>query len=352
MRWIFGLIVLSAFAFQACESSSGKSSSDKPAETGVDGYVVETRQLENNVPATGTLLPNEEVELRSEISGRVEKIHFREGDEVSKGDLLLQIDDDALQAQLDKLKSQIGFAEKRLNRQTELRDVEGVSEEAVEEAQTTLDELKADRKRVESDIRNSRVYAPFSGVVGLRMISPGSFVEAGAAIANLVQKDPVKIEFAVPASYATQLKPGTPVDFKISGMDSTFTGEIYATEPRINPSTRMLNARARCGNPEGLLVPGAFADLKVRLEKVPNAMMIPTESVVPELGRQIVYIAQNGQIEKREVRTGVRQERMIQVLSGLQPGDTVLTTGILGAKPGKPIRIKKVVNEELWSPEQ
>jgi membrane fusion protein (multidrug efflux system) len=181
------------------------------------------------------------------------------------------------------------------------------------------------------------IRAPFSGVLGLRMVSEGSYLSPGTAIVNLVNINPIKIEFAVPEKYSRSVGPGTEVTFKLDGRNETYRARVMATEPTIDADTRTFLLKASAPNPQGQILPGAFANVTVNLQEYAASIMIPTEAVIPELGGKKVFVARNGMAQSVEVETGIRQEATIQVLSGLSEGDTLITSGILQLRNGAPV---------------
>lgn len=307
---------------------------------GVSGVVLTPRLMENIVPVTGNILANEEVDIRSEISGRVTEIHFREDSYVSKGELLVRINDSELQAQLKKLELELKLAEDDVYRKTRLLEMNAVSQEEYDVAVNQAGILEAEIELVRAQIARTVIVAPFGGKVGLRMISPGAYVSPSTLITHLQDIDPVRIEFAVQEKYLGKVDKNTAIRFRIEGSDSLFAGTVYAVDPRIDPSTRTFTVRAGCPNPRSLLAPGAFARVEVYLEDIPDALMIPSEAIVPDIRGEKVFRQEKGRAMAVYVTTGLRTEREVQVVQGLQPGDTVLTTGLLQIRDNSPVKVK------------
>lgn len=338
---ILGAVML----LTACGGGNGTplGNSAKTSSEAVDVFIALPQSTENRIYASGTLLANEEVELRNESAGRIEVMNLQEGHKVRRGDLLLQIDASEFDAQLSRLKTQVGIAEKDEQRKRELLTISGVSQEVYDNAAAMVEELQADIRLTESRIRNSRILAPFSGRVGLRYISPGAFIGMGERIATLVQDDPIKIEFTVPQRYAAQMKPGQRITFTYSGSKDPFEAEVYATEPRIDIGTRTLKVRARCDNADGLLIPGAFVEIELILETIGDALMVPSEVLIPQLKGQKIFVMREGKARSLEVETGLRTETMVQITKGLNPGDTVITTALLALKDGAIVKPRNIV---------
>jgi membrane fusion protein (multidrug efflux system) len=340
-RFIPLLLIVAAFG---CGDTNGPSlGGPSNGSEAVDVFIVHQQATDNRIYANGTILANEEVELRNEIAGRVVMLNVSEGAKVNRGDVLLQIDASEHEAQLARLNSQLNIAEKDEARKRELLTINGVSQEVYDIAAALVQELKAEIRLTESRLRNSRILAPFNGRVGLRYVSPGAFLGMGDRIAVLVQDDPVKIEFNVPQRYAPMMQIGQQISFKYSGAREPFTAEVYATEPRIDIGTRTLRVRAKCDNAEGALIPGAFVEIELILETLDDALMVPTEVVIPQLQGQKLFVMRGGKAESVEIETGIRTETMVQVTRGLAAGDTVITTALLALKDGAVVKPRNVI---------
>jgi len=308
----------------------------------VTAIVLRPEPLTNSIRATGTILANEEVELRSEITGKIDKIVFQEGSIVKKGDLLVKINSDEIQAQLLKLESQVKLAEEKERRRRLLFDKQNISPEDYEIALNELNSVKAEYKYYQARLEKTDLRAPFAGRIGLRYVSEGSYVASDTRIASLQNLEQVKVDFAVPERYAQAVKVGQSIAFTSAGSEGTYTGKIFAIEPKIDPETRTLQVRAIAKNVGGRLLPGGFAEVVLELERFDAALMVPSQAIVPELGGQKVFLQRGGKAEQVTVRTGVRTETRIQILSGVQAGDTVITTGLLQLAPGLPVQLTSV----------
>lgn len=338
-----------------CLSACGNGH-ERPHQQGgtmqVEGYRIEPQTLPNDISTTGSVLANEEVQLKSEVSGRIERINFKEGEAVRKGQLLVQIDNEQNVARLKRVKVQLKQAQKNLDRQEELLDVEGISEEVYEEAQLKVADLESQKAELQAQLDDTEIRAPFEGTIGLRQVSPGSFVNAGDNIAYLVQDNPIKLEFSVPEGYAGQVRENNFVNFTVGGINDTQRARVYAVEPRVNPESRSIAIRARADNQDHKLVPGAFAEVQVSLDTLTNAILIPSNAIITENQGKSVFIIKNGKSAKKRITTGVRTESKIHVLKGLNPNDTVVVTGLLGLKPGVAIGISNLVNETAKTAQQ
>ena len=310
----------------------------------VEAYLVKEDTLENKIFTTGSLIPNEEVELATESPGLIKSLYLKEGVTVSKDELLVKINDSDLQAQLTRAEYRLTLAEERERRQEQLLEKGGISQEDYDATLNEVNVLRAEVRLIQAQIDKTEIRAPFSGIVGLKYVSDGSYISPTSRIATLQDIDPIKIDFSVPERYASQLKVGTKVRFTLQGVEDTLNAVVYAKEPSIDTQTRTLQVRARADNKEGSLLPGAFANLELTLNTINDALLVPSVSLVPELQGQKVYVLRNGLVEPHSVLTGLRTERKIQITEGIQVGDTVLTTGLLQVRPGMKVQVKSMVN--------
>ena len=318
------------------DQTKGPQKGKAPASA-VSIYVIKPEKLENTLTASGTIFANEEVELKPEIAGKIISLPLKEGTEVSKNQLLVKINDADFQAQYKKLQLQYDLADKNLKRQQELLKVSGISQSDFDASQNAENTIKADMEYVQSQIAKTEIHAPFTGIIGLKNVSDGAYISIGTTIATVLQIDPVKIDFAVSERYAPYIKKGVKVIFNIAGMKEDMNGEVYAVEPKIDMNTRTFMVRAICPNKEKKIFTGAFAEVKVLLKDIDDAVMIPTEAVITELRGKKVFIVKNGKAKSVAIETGIRTSEKVQVLNGLQIGDTVVTTGIMQLKTDVPV---------------
>lgn len=323
-------------------TSGPENTSMSRAETvTVKAHIVNYETLNNRVFATGTILANEEVELRSEVSGKITQILFKEGSFVNKGDLLVKINDSDLQAQLRRAETKVKLSRDKEFRQRQLREGNLISQEEYDNTVSELNVNIADYELIKAQIDKTEIRAPFSGIIGLRSVSEGSFVTTSNVIARLQNLSTLKIDFSIPERYSSVVNVGDELEFKISGSSNLYKAKVYAIEPKIDPTTRTLQIRAICSAYNRELVAGAFANVELKLKEINNAILIPTVSIVPEMKGQRVYIVKNGVVVPQPVEIGIRGETRVQVLSGLSVGDTVITSGILLLRPGLKVKISE-----------
>lgn len=338
---VFIIILLPKFLSTSDELTGQNPGQRLNREISVNVYVIEPETINNTVLSTGSILANEEVELRSETSGMITKINFREGSYVNKGDLLVKINDAELQAQLRRAESRLKLAEEKEFRQRSLLERNLISQEEYDNALSEFNISKAEYDLTKAQIDKTEITAPFSGIIGLRSVSEGSFVTASTLIARLQNLSALKIDFSIPERYATSVRIGDELQFGISGKQEKFKAKVYAIEPRIDPSTRTLQIRAIC-EPHSELIPGSFADVHLNLQEISDALLVPSVSIVPELKGQKVYLYKSGTVVSQSVELGIRQERKVQVVSGLNAGDTIITSGILQIRDGAQVSVAEI----------
>lgn len=305
------------------------------------GFVAEYSRLSNNLSANGNVLAQDEVQLQPEVSGRVTYLNIKEGSVVAKGTLLMKINDADLQAQLYKLKTQLKIAQSNFDRLNELLKIKGVSQAEYDAAENQVNNINADMQLLNVQIAKTELRAPFTGKLGLRNISLGAYVSPNTVVASLQNTSQLKIDVSVPEKYAAIIAVGDNMQCTVAGIDRAFSAKVIAVEPNIDELTRNLKVRALIQNPDSKLVPGAYVKVQLKLKETPNAIMIPSSAVIPDDKATKVVIADSSKTKFVTVEIGVRTESEVQVLNGIKPGDTVLTTGLLQAKPGMPLKITK-----------
>ncbi len=310
------------------------------------GYVIVPTEMSELIYSTGSLLPDEEVDLAFETSGKIVGIYFDEGTRVKKGELLAKINDKPLQAQLLKLQAQKKLSEEKEFRQRQLLDRDAISRESYDQVATELQSLEADILLIEARIAETELRAPFDGVVGLRMISEGAYATTQTKIIRLVKISPLKIEFAVNEKYSGEISPGFPITFQFNDESKKFDAKVYAIDPKVDINTRTIMVRALYANSNEELKPGRSVKVAALLSKINNAISIPTEAVIAEMEGEKVFIYKNGKAEQVPVVTGLRTESHIQIKEGLHFGDTLLTTAILQLRESIPVKLDTLVTNQ------
>jgi membrane fusion protein, multidrug efflux system len=313
-------------------------------KTSVKVILIKTGVLQDKIQTAGSILANEEVEIRSEISGRLTNLSFKEGDYVKKGTSLFHIYDQDLKARLRKLQFNKKLAEDNEFRQKKLLEKEAISQREYDIAVNSVNTIQADIEDLEAQLAKYIVRAPFDGKIGLRYISEGSYISPATKIATLTNLNPAKLDFSIPAKYAQNVHQGSIVQFSIDDSEQKFTAVVYAIDPKIDPQTRTLQLRAKTPNPRNILIPGAFTKVELILKTKGTAILIPTEAVIPEATGSKVFIVKDGKAKPVKIKLGTRGEKTIEVTEGLFIGDTLITVGTLQVKPEGDVEIKEILN--------
>ena len=323
------------------QGKGGKDAKAAPAMT-VEGIVVKPSKFDTDLEVTGAIEANESVVLKSEVSGLVTGIFFKEGTSVSKGAVLVKVNDRDIQAQLQDALTKQKLSGTNENRAKQLLAKGAISQEEYDTSLADLKSFQSQTNLIRAQLAKTTIRAPFSGRIGLRSISSGTYLTPATVIANLVSTNPVKITFSVPEKYAGQIKLGSEITFTTDGSSKQNIGKVYAIEPGINAATRTLQIRALAPNADNMLLPGSFAKIKLALNTLENAILIPNEAVIPVLKGKIVYIQKDGKAQEVKVEAGTRTDDRIVITSGLKVGDTVLTTGSMALKKDAPVKVNLV----------
>ena len=309
----------------------------------VNATIAKPQTLIDEIPITGSLIPDEEVDLSFETSGKIVEINFEEGTVVKKGQLLAKVNDRPLQAQLQRLVSQLKLAEDRVFRQDALLKRDAVSQEAYEQVKTELATLNADIESVEAQIAQTELRAPFDGIIGLRQVSIGSYASPTTVVAKLTKVTPLKVEFAVSERYANTIQKGTNLTFTLEGSLNTYHAKVYARESSLDPSTHTLTIRAIYPNESGFIMPGRYVAINLKKQEYENTLAIPSEAIVPEMGKDKIFLYKSGKAQPVEITTGIRTEALVQVKQGISEGDTIIISGTQQLRTGMDVTIDNIV---------
>jgi len=342
------LILLVAFFLKlGFSKSTDKSSKKDPKEKKqkkVEAYVVKPSLLITEISVSGSLMAYETVDLKNEVAGRVVMINLPEGKFVRKGTLLVKLFDDDLQATLKKLQSQLAIQQQVYNRQSELVKVNGITQNDYDQTGLQLNSLKADIEVEKTMIRKTEVRAPFDGVIGLRSISIGAIITPSTQLATIRTENKIKIDFSVPEKYSSAIKTGMKVKFTMSNNQKAYDATVIATEEGIDTSTRNLKVRAIVNGQSKDFISGAFANVTLKLNENKNALLIPTQSIIPQEDNKTVIVAREGKAHFVTIKTGIRQASNIEIVDGLQAGDSIVTSGLQFLKEGNKLIFSSVKN--------
>ncbi|WP_108822215.1 efflux RND transporter periplasmic adaptor subunit [Dysgonomonas sp. Marseille-P4361] len=326
--------------------SSASVSRNRPLN--VNAMILQYQNLDDIVTGKGRLLPDEEVDLSFETSGKITEIFFKEGTNVKKGQLLAKINDKPLQAELKKLEAQVPLAQDRVFRQKALLAKDAVSQEAYESVNTELEKLRADIELVESRIAQTELRAPFDGIIGLRQVSEGTYASPTTIVAKLTKISPLKVEFSISEQYADIIKVGTTLNFTLDNNLTEYKGQakVYALESNLDVETYTLGMRALFPNTGGHIQPGRSVNVEVKLREIKNTLVVPSISILAEMGRDIAYVYKDGRAQQVTLKKGMRTASSIQIIEGLNVGDTLLVTGVMQLRDGLPVVIDRFVDNE------
>jgi membrane fusion protein, multidrug efflux system len=345
MRLCIPLLSILLLSIAACKSGKDEK---KPAASAqrppakVDAFVVTPTALSEDIEMPGSLTAFEETELHPEVAGRVTGIYFNEGSNVSQGTVLVKLYDGDLRAQLSKLQVQLKVAKETVVRYEALLKISGVSQQEYDLNQLAVNNIQADINIVQTNIARTVLRAPFSGKLGLRNISIGAYVTPQTIVSTLRKVSQLKLEFTVPEKYGAQMKTGNPVTFTIDNGTKKYTAKVAATENNITADTRTLKVRAIVDRPDPLLIAGSFVKVEIGLGRNENALMIPSQAVIPRARNKEVILYNNGVADIAVVTTGIRDSAMVEITTGLKAGDTVLITGLLTTKKGSKVSLNKI----------
>ena len=312
----------------------------------VDVYIVKPRPFAETIEVPGTIIANEATEIHPEISGRIVSLNVAEGRYVAKGTLLAKLYDADLPAQLKKLQVQLQIAETNEQRSAQLLKIQGISQADYDASLLNVNNIKADIDIIRTSIVRTEIRAPFSGKLGLKNISPGAYVTPATILAVINQTDQLKMDFTVPEKYTGRIKTGQVVDFSYEGSPQVYKAKVIASESAIAENTRSLRLRSVVQSKDEHIFPGSFAKVTLNFDPDPNAILVPTQAVIPQARGKKVILFNGGSALFTDVVTGIRDSSMIQITSGLKAGDTVVVTGLLSTRPDAKIQVNRVVNDK------
>lgn len=310
----------------------------------VEAYVLNPSAFQETIEVPGTIMAAEFTEIHPEIAGRIVRLNLTEGQTVAAGHLIAKIDDADLQAQLVKFQTQLEIAEQTEMRQSKLLALQGISRQDYDLSVLQVRTLKADIGILKTSIEKTLVRAPFSGKLGLKNISVGAYVTPASLITTIQQTQNLKIDFHLPEKYAQGLKPGASVSFRTTGSNTSYPARVTAMAPGLTESNRTLNYRAVVSSNDPALMPGVFTTVTIPLAEKPQALMLPAQAVIPQARGKRVIRYKNGKAEFTEVMTGTRTADQVEVISGLNAGDTIVMSGLMSIRPNATIQLGKIIN--------
>ncbi|MHA4807140.1 efflux RND transporter periplasmic adaptor subunit [Flavitalea flava] len=336
---LFSMILLSGCYGKVKEAAEViPSGQTAPLATPVDGMIIRPASLTEELEVTGSLVANQQVDIASELTRKIVRVNVKEGSFVRTGDLLFQLDDQDLQAQLEKFNQQEKLALLNEQRLKDLIKHEAVVQQDYDQAFTNLKVLQAEIAGLKVMIAKTRIQAPFNGRIGIIHVYPGAIVSTNTVLTNLEDNSTIKLEFSIPEKYARIIVPGSVQRFTVASGTGDYKATVVARESRLDASTRTLLVRASSPNPGGILLPGQSARLHLSLNESNAALMVASQALIPSSGGYGVYVSRNNQVQLTPVEIGQRGPTAVEVSKGLKNGDTVITSNLLRLVPGSAVQ--------------
>jgi membrane fusion protein, multidrug efflux system len=343
LPYVLGFWLL-AFIIEACVSKaddlSNKATTNKPTivYTPVDGVVVQPGKVSEELEVTGTLVANQQVDIVSELTRKIVRVNVKEGSKVKKGTLLFQLDDADLQAQLERYRQQEKLALLNEERLKDLIANEAIAQQDYDQASTNLKVLQAQVQELQVTIEKTRITAPFNGQIGIINVHPGSIVSVNTVLTDIEDNSLIKVDFSVPEKYTNIISPGSEHTFTIASDDKRYNTRVIARAASLSSNTRTLLVRSETANPDGRLLPGQSARLKLSLSTSNDALTVTSNALIPSSQGYSVYVSRKNAVQAVPVQIGQRSEGSVVITEGLQKGDTVITSNLLRLVPGSPVQ--------------
>ena len=315
-----------------------------PAQAGpamtVEAVKVATQAMPQTITAVGSLRSDESVTVRPEVAGRISAILFKEGQHVAKGMTLIRLDPAINAAEVQQARANLKLAQSKYDRAVELSQRNFISGQAKDEAENNLRVAEASVALVEARLAKTEIKAPFSGMIGLRVVSVGDYVKEGADVVNLESIDPLKVDFRVPEIYLQQVQVGQTLTITLDALPGkTYDGKVLAVNPLVDAGGRSVVMRAVVRNQDTSLRPGMFARVKLITRDEKQALVIPEQAIVPQGDEQYVYRVVDGKVTRVKVEIGQRRDSKVEILKGLEASDVVVTAGQLKLRAGMAVTI-------------
>ena len=340
LKYALAIAVSTVFAFAPAYAAPP----EKPFGIPVKAVTVKIGPVRDELTAVGTLLANESVMIRPEIAGRIARIYFNEGQAVTAGTKLLTIEPAEYQARAAESAAQVKLAQRRKDRAEELFKQHFISEQILNEAQEALASAIARNTQDKVQLAKTEIHAPFNGTLGLRQVSPGAYVQPGQDIVKLGNVDSIKLDFRIPESNLAKIKKNHPVSIEVDAYPNRkFSGEVYAIESGIDVQTRTAMLRARIPNNDRELISGLFARVKIVMAARDRSLLVPEQAIVPRGEDVFVFRVHDGKAQLTKVQTGQRAAGDVEIISGLNEKDMVVTDGQMKLQDGAPVTVMSAV---------
>ncbi len=331
--------VESAGAPAAPQKTAGAPMGAPPAVT-VEAVKVVTASMPQTITAVGSLRSDESITVRPEVAGRISAILFNEGQRVGKGATLVKLDPSINEAEVEQARANLKLARSKFDRAVDLAKSNFISGQARDEAENNLRVAEAAVQLAAAKLAKTEIKAPFSGIIGLRVVSIGDYVKEGADVVNLEAIDPLKVDFRVPEIYLKQVQVGQPLEVSLDALPGkTYEGKVFAINPLVDATGRSIVIRAQVKNADTALRPGMFARVRLITRDQREALVVPEQAIVPQGDEQYVFRIVDGKALRAKVAVGRRRDGKVEILAGLGGGDTVVSAGQLKLRDGVPVAV-------------
>jgi membrane fusion protein (multidrug efflux system) len=311
-----------------------------PHAVTVEAVKVATASMPQTITAVGSLRSDESITVRPEVAGRISAILFNEGQRVAKGATLVKLDPSINEADVGQARANLKLAKSKFDRAVDLAKSNFISGQARDEAENNLRVAEAALQLAEAKLAKTEIKAPFSGIIGLRVVSIGDYVKEGADVVNLEAIDPLKVDFRVPEIYLKQVQVGQPLEVSLDALPGkTYEGKVFAINPLVDATGRSIVIRAQVRNADTALRPGMFARVRLITRDEREALVVPEQAIVPQGDEQYVFRIVDGKALRAKVAVGRRRDGKVEILAGLSGGDTVVSAGQLKLRDGVPVAV-------------
>ena len=333
----------SAGSSPAAGNGAASAKGGPPPGIAVEAVKVQITKLPQALTAVGSLRSDETVMVRPEIVGRVAEIHFKEGQHVAQGTVLVRLDDSVQKADLEKVRANLVLSKSKFDRAEDLRKQGFISSQARDEAENAYKVARADVELMEARVAKTSIHAPFAGTVGLRQVSVGDYLKEGQDIVNLESLDPLKVDFRVPELALSQVRAGQTLQVTLDAVpDRAYDGQVYAINPLIDAAGRSIVIRAQVANKDGKLRPGMFARVRLFTSEARDSAMVPEEALFPVGDDKYVWKVVDGKAVRQKVEIGQRRDGKVEIVNGLAATDLVVTAGHLKVRDGVAVEVVDV----------
>jgi membrane fusion protein (multidrug efflux system) len=337
----------------AAKSGASGAGGSSPQAVAVEAIKVAVMPMPQSITAVGSVRSDESVTLRPEVTGRIADIRFKEGQHVTKGAVLVKLDDSVTGADAEQARANLWLAKSKSERAAELHQKGFVSAQAKDDAEGGLRVAQATLQSAEARLAKMEILAPFSGVIGLRQVSVGDYVKDGQDMVNLEAIDSLKVDFRVPETFLRQVQVGQSMQLTLDAIPGkSYDGKVLAINPLVDAAGRSIVIRALIRNTNAALRPGMFARVRLLTDEKADSMVVPEQALVPQGEDQFVFKVVDGRAQRVKVDIGQRREGRVEILRGLAPADLVVTAGHLKIRDGTSVRLAGTAADGAGVPQE